>query len=552
MHFFLHIIHILCMINEFLSIEFISHEKYSNITCNDSWEDATSSCSTSGSDLRLCEQLNITSIPSNITVLPTNFLSCYHINKLIINNAHIQNLSVGAFTSKSKIYYSSIDLSHNRINIIKNGVFSNIPLRFLFLSFNKINRIEAQVFNELEFLYVLKLDNNELEYLDDNLFLSLHSVWEIDLSNNKLIAISLCTIGAINNPQMTRFFLTYDISKNPIRNILKCAKNYKKFYYREIILVISAIPDFNVTLLSNLTQISYFNKATGNKIREINGICILDLSHNSLKILKNESFEEADRLKHLNLEFNNISKIESGVFKNMRSLYNLTLANNKLKSISFDIFENTQSLRYLDLSCNLIVSITLTEHHWSFILALEHLTSLKLSSNRLMFIDDEIKKLFSRVEILYLDNNHFQLGHFFKFFDRHKLRIISLDKNNWQCWILEKIVNVFLEKNVSIIHGESSSINNVLGIECHENINGTWQMEKKLLNFRRNFVDSFKLLVNESSNETQKEIVLIHNGILTALTIGVYLLGVLLIVTACLMMFQYFYLKESNDYTEVN
>lgn len=78
----------------------------------------------------------------------------------------------------------------------------------------------------------------------------------------------------------------------------------------------------------------------------------LDLSHNNIKIIQQQNFQNLTKLKILFLQFNEIAKIEPGSFAKNSELLHLDLSNNLLHVISDLPFNHLRSLTYLDITHN--------------------------------------------------------------------------------------------------------------------------------------------------------------------------------------------------------
>ncbi|XP_072919392.1 toll-like receptor 2 type-2 [Hemitrygon akajei] len=78
----------------------------------------------------------------------------------------------------------------------------------------------------------------------------------------------------------------------------------------------------------------------------------LDLSHNNIKIIQQQNFQNLTKLKVLFLQFNQITKIEPGSFAKNSELQYLDLSNNLLHDISGLPFNNLQSITHLDITNN--------------------------------------------------------------------------------------------------------------------------------------------------------------------------------------------------------
>ncbi|XP_020956953.1 relaxin receptor 1 isoform X9 [Sus scrofa] len=127
-----------------------------------------------------CDETNLRAVPSvssNVTLMslqwnlirklpPDGFKKYHDLQKLCLQNNKIRSVSVYAFRglySLTKLY-----LSHNRITFLKPGVFEDLHrLEWLIIEDNHLNRISPLTFYGLNSLILLVLMNNVLTHLPD-------------------------------------------------------------------------------------------------------------------------------------------------------------------------------------------------------------------------------------------------------------------------------------------------------------------------------------------------------------------------------------------------
>ncbi len=104
----------------------------------------------------------------------------------------------------------------------------------------------------------------------------------------------------------------------------------------------------------------------------------LDLDHNQISFIQNNSFLNVPRLEILSLEDNRIMYINSEAFSHLPELRILRLGSNHLSSFPRDLFQNNRYLQVLELSGNMFTAIphqAMTHLH--------NLEKLNMSYNRL-------------------------------------------------------------------------------------------------------------------------------------------------------------------------
>lgn len=113
-------------------------------------------------------------------------------------------------------------------------------------------------------------------------------------------------------------------------------------------------------------------------------LIVFDASYTSLPILKENTFEGANKLKALVLSNNKIKQLSS--FNGLTELVELNLSHNRIKTLS--VFKKLFNLRVLDLKGNEIIVIDKDAFQH-----LANLTKLQLSQNWILQVDDEFKDL---------------------------------------------------------------------------------------------------------------------------------------------------------------
>ena len=108
----------------------------------------------------------------------------------------------------------------------------------------------------------------------------------------------------------------------------------------------------------------------------------LDLSHNSIDLIKRSDFYGLTKLHCLNLSFNSIVNIEVSAFSSLESLVSLNLSSNLLSNFSDSLLIRNPVLKKIDLSYNQFKEIDLK--CWSF---LRHLDTVELHHNQLSSFD---------------------------------------------------------------------------------------------------------------------------------------------------------------------
>ncbi|XP_012994641.2 toll-like receptor 8 [Esox lucius] len=271
---------------------------------------------------------------------------------LVLSSNNIFFISPKQFDGYGDI--ACLNLSRNGFSSALNGTeFTTLPdLKYLDLSFNKIDLAYDYAFKELKKLEVLDLSYNshyfELSGVTHNLnFLkNLPALKVLNMSNNYIFTLTtkqmvskslnelqfqknkLSTLwkerdGSYNNLFKDLSNLTYlDISFNQIDKIPE--RVYENLPHTLTILCIS----------NNLLTNFYWDILP--RFQHLN---ILDLSYNSLKHVSANLSNFTNSLQILNLSHNHISQLSDGFLRDTYSLHTLDLSHNQLKIINQTTFQ---------------------------------------------------------------------------------------------------------------------------------------------------------------------------------------------------------------------
>ncbi|CAK1585563.1 unnamed protein product [Parnassius mnemosyne] len=273
--------------------------------------------------------------------------------------------------------------------------------------------LRAHYFSSVEFLSELSITNCKLLHIPDHTFQDISKLKKLKIrsknsewSPTKNMEMSLNAFSGLSELQ------SLDLAQNNI-----------KF-----------VPSGVLCPLENLNILNL----TNNRIRTVgqigfgqgcgSGLNTLDLSHNEIKILPEESeLLKLRSLQHLYLQHNNISDISSEAFNGLTSLRVLNISHNRLHTLPEGLFSNAKELREIYLNENSIFELARGLFHH-----LEQLIVLDLSSNQLTsnHIDDGTFKGLIRLIVLNLSNNALTRIDGKTFKDLFFLQILNLKNNS--------------------------------------------------------------------------------------------------------------------------
>lgn len=136
------------------------------------------------------------------------------------------------------------------------------------------------------------------------------------------------------------------------------------------------------------------------KVDHPNRITKIDLSHNKLKTISADLFNNFPNLYSINLSHNEIKTIE-GTFKILSCLKYFDISYNKLEKIGIDIFIRFTKLRKLSLNHNQISLVSFNNAKWM----LRHLVSIDLRSNQISDLPRDFFYEMVNLRYIFLENN---------------------------------------------------------------------------------------------------------------------------------------------------
>ncbi|XP_071168216.1 carboxypeptidase N subunit 2-like [Mytilus edulis] len=237
-------------------------------------------------------------------------------SSLKVLGLHLNNLDetkLGPLASTSWSQLEKINLGHNKMNTIPNGLFFNMrDLNTLNLDSNKIATISKGALQGLDKLENLDLSYNTLDTINKDTFLSLIRLRVLDLRNE-------------NGKSSTGLFkLTVD-SVNGLKQLQKLI----------------------------LTDTTVDEAELWKTIQYLENLVVLELGGTDIKEIPDLQFTFNRRLSHLMLERNSISILtQAKLYGTEKSLESINLQQNSIKTIDRCVFANSTALKSMFLYGN--------------------------------------------------------------------------------------------------------------------------------------------------------------------------------------------------------
>lgn len=222
----------------------------------------------------------------------------------------------------------------------------------------------------------LQLKFNEISTIDVDLLKALSNLKELDLGNNKIVAV---TTELLNAPNLE--MVNLDANSN-----ITISED-----------AFAGLTQLTELSLSSVRLVTFpFKFNSGNNLRK------LDLSVNDFTALQHGYFRHLKKLEELSLALClKLEKIELGAFAPLLSLEELDLSTNHLKAIDFDVF----------------------------LPSMPGLESLRLSNNRLSELTTSVDRLFPRLQKLSVGRNQFNCTYLKTFLRTVRTRSRAIDVN---------------------------------------------------------------------------------------------------------------------------
>ncbi|XP_005742349.1 leucine-rich repeat-containing G-protein coupled receptor 5 [Pundamilia nyererei] len=321
------------------------------------------------------------------------FNNLHNLQSLRLDANHISSVPAGCFSGLRSLRHLWLD--DNSLREVPVEALGELPaLQAMTLALNHISHIPDHAFSKLGRLVVLHLNNNRIVSMGPNCFHGLHSLETLDLNFNSLVEFPTA-IRSLSHLKELGFHSNniqsipeHAFTGNPLLNTI--------FFYDNPIHSVGRsafqnLPELRMLSLNGAADLTEFPDLTGTKSLEsltITGaqitslpssVCeqlpklqLLDLSYNQIQTLP--SFSGCESIRKIDLHHNVVEKLEENTFAGLLSLRSLDLSWNRLSSVKPNSFSALPALTKLDLSSNQLSSLPLS--------GLQSLTHLRLAGNQ--------------------------------------------------------------------------------------------------------------------------------------------------------------------------
>lgn len=244
-------------------------------------------------------------------------------------------------------------------------------------SFYELKQIEPTIFkSSFTRLRWINLSDNQLTYLDKDIFVDLADLRSISLASNKLTSIHPNTFRS--NKKLNEI----NLSDNELEHV-------------------------DSALFHGLIRLEliYLNKnklkrIDANLFKGLNELKWLYLNNNRIESIDSQTFAGLTKLIEINLSENRLACIEADTFADQIDLEDLNLRFNKLKQISPNLFHKLNKITSIDVSNNELARVDAIQFR-----GLDELTFLNLSSNKIELFDENLFSNLTKIKSIDLSYN---------------------------------------------------------------------------------------------------------------------------------------------------
>ncbi|XP_047431951.1 leucine-rich repeat-containing G-protein coupled receptor 5-like [Mugil cephalus] len=332
------------------------------------------------------------------------FNNLHNLQSLRLDANHISDVPAGCFSGLRSLRHLWLD--DNSLTDVPVEALSDLPaLQAMTLALNHISHVPDHAFSKLGRLVVLHLNNNRIVSMGTSCFHGLHSLETLDLNYNSLVEFPTAIRSLSHLKELG--FHSNNIQSIPEHAFTGNPSLITIFFYDNPIQAVGRsafqnLPELRTLSLNGAADITEFPDLTGTKSLEsltITGaritslpgsVCeqlpklqLLDLSFNQIQTLP--SFSGCESIQKIDLHHNEVEELEENTFAGLMSLRSLDLSWNRLSSVKLNSFSALPALTKLDLSSNQLSSLPL--------IGLQSLTHLRLAGN------DQLMELIPREDL---------------------------------------------------------------------------------------------------------------------------------------------------------
>ncbi|TWW64417.1 Leucine-rich repeat-containing G-protein coupled receptor 5A [Takifugu flavidus] len=291
--------------------------------------------------LLMLQNNNLTSVPAEA------FNDLQNLQSLRLDANHISDVPAGSFSGLRSLRHLWLD--DNALEEVPVEALSHLPvLQAMTLALNHISHIPDHAFSKLGRLVVLHLNNNRIVSMGTNCFQGLHSLETLDLNSNRLVQFPAPVRSLPNLRELG--FHSNNIRSIPERAFIGNPSLVTVFFHDNPIRTVGQsafqnLPELQTLSLNGAAELREFPDLTGTTNLES-----LTITGAQITALPASVCQQLQNLQLLDLSFNHIHTLPS--LSVCEGLLKIDLHHNKIVELEENTFQGLLSLRSLDLSWN--------------------------------------------------------------------------------------------------------------------------------------------------------------------------------------------------------
>ena len=347
---------------------------------------------------------------------------------------YISVLEDGVFSKEGLQLLKTLYLQNNELVTVTSGAFKGLSnLQELYLQNNLLTSVNGELFIENENINLLNLNNNNIKTFPN---ITLRNIEDLKVQYNEISSFEFEAV-MIQFPKIKKL----DLSWNRISEISELDNDSldKLHSLKEINLSnnkIMEIPEYVFLLFPNLIDLNLSTNAirfkNSSKYFEYNQkLKILNLSYNRIDYLHHEIFRFTSDLEEIFINSNAISMLHEDLFKYNSHLTKVIVNYNKINIIPPDVFKFNPLLQEVDFSFNHVKTIHVDTFITNPFLKKVHLSSSCVLNSTCGIKYVEPATFSKNIRLLELDlsNNRITEIHHETFKGNPSLQILNLHSN---------------------------------------------------------------------------------------------------------------------------
>ncbi|XP_072939637.1 uncharacterized protein [Epargyreus clarus] len=323
------------------------------------------------------------------------------IKHILISRTSIRDIDDETFMPLRKCL-ETLSIVSSKIKVMPQKAFSGmLKLISIELTSNYIEEIPSYSFYSLP-LMKLNLKGNMIQYISESAFSGVEqTLTEIDLSENNLTAFPIVSISKLKHLRSLRLAWNEMSSFPSVENSDLISLEYLDLDSNNFEFISEDCLKFSPSLTILSFHFNFINGIHYRAFYSLVNLKSLDLSHNRIKILNTNLFQNNKLLEFIDLSHNHLHHIH-GLLCNMPSLTEVFLSHNNILEVPIDSFLNSSNISKIHLEKNCINNINSESFS-----DLDNLEELHLDFNFLNQVPHNILMNTRNLKTLRLDNNNF-------------------------------------------------------------------------------------------------------------------------------------------------